>query len=102
MYDLFSVGTQFDQPKGETTHTYICPQGKTETDCAQGDFGLHVGHKVSHTYNGVTIQGEVTAVEQGQGDKKRKDKWTVQFEDGYTLRCGKQRLRKLLKRANDK
>ena len=79
MYDLFSVGTQFEQPKGETTHTYICPQGKK--DCAQGDFGLHVGDKVSHTYNGATIQGEVTAVQQGTDDNK--DKWTVQFEERW-------------------
>jgi hypothetical protein len=103
MYDLYSVGTLFEQPKGESSHTYICPQAKEDGEHAQGghaqgDFGLHVGHKVSHTYNGATIQGEVTAVEQGDGEKK--DKWTIQFEDGYTLRCGKHRLRKLLSRAN--
>ena len=41
MYDLFVVGTKFESKQGETTHTYVCPQGKSSG--AQGDFDMHVG-----------------------------------------------------------
>ena len=81
--------------RGETVHTYLCPKSKTA--CAQGDFGLHVGEHVSHNYNGTNVKGEVIAVEQS----KNQDAgiWTVLFQDGHTLRCGKRKLRQLLLNA---
>ena len=95
MYDLFAVNTQFEPKKGETPHTYICPKSKNA--CAQGDFGLYVGERVSRRFNGKNVQGEVIAVE--QGEEEDDDEWTVQFDDGQTLRYGKSELRKLLARA---
>ena len=43
------------------------------------------------------MQGEVIAVE--QGEEEDDDEWTVQFDDGQTLRYGKSELRKLLARV---
>ena len=96
MYDLYAVNTHFEPKQGETPHSYLCPRPKTA--CAQGDFGLYVGEKVACQYKGKNVQGEVIAVEQGREQNKR-DVWTVRFNDGFTLRCGKNRLRKLITQA---
>ena len=103
MYDLYAVNTHFEPKKGETQHTYMCP--KSKNTCAQGDFGLHVGEKVACRLNGKNVQGEVIAVDQGdeQNDKAQDaDVWTVLFEDGQKIRCGKSKLRKLLARGENK
>ena len=96
MYDLYAANTHFEPKKGESPHTYLGP--KPKGPCAQGDFGLHVGEQVSCRYKGRTVKGEVIAVEQGKDDSEP-DEWSVLFEDGHLLKCGKRRLRKLLAQA---
>ena len=96
MYDLFAVNTHFEPKRGETPHTYLCP--KPKSPCAQGDFGLHVGEKVSHRYKGQNVQGDVISVEQGEGQDDV-NTWSVLFDDGHLLKCGRKRLRKLMAQA---
>ena len=76
------MGTHFEPKKGESNHTFLCPK---QHACAQGDFGMHVGDKVSHKINGKTVQGEVIAVDQSSGQDE--DVWTVLFEDGQLFQC---------------
>ena len=94
LYDLFAVNTIFEPKRGETVHTYLCPKPKDSSQ-AQGDFGFHVGEQVTCRHKGKLIKGEVTAVNLGSGQDA--DVWTVVFEDGYTLKCGKRRLKHLLR-----
>ena len=95
--DLCAVDTQFEQKRGESVHTYVCPQG--QTTCAQGDFGMHVGEPVKCKLNGQTVRGEVIAVDQSEVEEQG-GTWKVQFEDGRTMECGEKQLRKLLVKTN--
>ena len=97
MYDLYAINTHFEPKRGESTHTYLCP--KPKNSCAQGDFGLHVGKSVSCRYKGNTVSGVVTSVDLSDGNKE--EVWTVQFADGYTIKCGKRKLKSLLTTATN-
>ena len=97
MYDLYAVNTHFEPKHGETVHTYLCPKPKKVSD--QGDFGLYVGERVACNYNGKLINGNITSVALGNGQEE--DVWTVQFDDGYTTQCGKQKLQDLLQNAEN-
>ena len=80
-------------------YTYLCPKKNKKKECAQGDFGHHVGERVACKYKGNLVQGDVIAVSLGDGEETQ-DEWTVQFEDGHVITCGKARLRQLLKRGD--
>ena len=86
LYDLCAVNTMFEPKRGGSVHTYLCPKQKKKKECAQGDFGHHVGERVACKYKGNLVQGDVIAVSLGDGEETQ-DEWTVQFEDGHVITC---------------
>ena len=95
MYDLYTANTHFETKRGETVHTYLYPTPKKVSE--QGDLGLYVGDRITCKYDGKIIHGSVTAVT--LGNSQGVDKWTVQFDDGHTTRCGKKRFARLFKKT---
>ena len=96
LYDLYAVNTHFEPKRGESVHTYMCPKPKNK-EFAQGDFGMHVGERVAHNYKGNTVHGDVTSVTLGDGQDD--DVWTIHFDDGYILKCGKSKLKQLMQNS---
>ena len=61
---------------------------------------MSVRDRVACKYKSKLIHGDVTSVSLGDGQDN--DVWTIQFEDGHIMQCGKRRLKQMLKNTKHK
>ena len=91
LHDLVAANTFFAPPKHGSVHTFR--QTKQGETTVQSDHGEHVGDNVLTQYRGNMVKGKVEAV---YGTDNGDRRWIVRFADGYTKRCNKQSLLKIL------
>ena len=93
LHELSAANTMFAPKKTRTQsalHTFL--QTKRDETPAHSDLGEHVGARVKCKFRGKWIKGTVVATSCSQG----KQEWTVRFDDNYTTKFRKRRLKQCL------
>ena len=101
-FDLFAINTSFQAKRRSSNATFVKMTAveSYETIESYGDLEFLTGKQVVTRYQNKRVKGTVKALDVSNNDELKK--WTVVFEDNYTMRCSEKWIKKHLTKTRTK